>query len=197
MSVNATQPPSGSPRTGSPSKESTAEGGLVEFSMPKHDFQGAFLSPDELIDWVSRHLGDIDGRIRTLVGDVNERKQQAAEYQRALGRIDLALKGKDADPKKAAKTFRDLEAATPDGPIKDAYTEIAKAFEKKAPLSNARLGALKQQLTANMEELTGSAEITMLNVQKLVTERGHLLSLATNLLKAADDAAKATLNNLR
>lgn len=197
MSVNATQPQH-RPHATPPGTGSRVEETVIQAAMPGYDFgDGAFLSPEELIEWTARHLLDIDGRIRGLVSDINERKKLAAEFQRAIGRLDVAQSGSKQDPATGEKTFRDLAASAPPGPIRDAYTQVADGFAKGEPLSNTKLGALKQQLTGYMEELTGSAEITMLHVQKLVTERGHLLTLATNILRVADESAKGALANLR
>ena len=181
-----------------PNKEGVARESVVIALSPELNFDTAgYLSPDDLVAWAARELGELDSGIREHLADVQERKRLAQALQNGIGQLNAAKGEKKGNHAELEATYRGLAESTDNATLKQAFTQVADAFEAGKPLSDKKIAAMAQQLEARMQEHTNSAEISMLHMQSKVQKRTHALSFVSNVIRAMDEAAKTTIGNMR
>jgi TolA-binding protein len=175
------------------------------------------LSAAEVIAYVQMRLADIDGQIRDLQGDANERKRQSDElrtFQNAVrsligvgtnGAYDttqLNDEARSAENTNAAARLDAAITACKDNP--DLVRQL-EAFKhailqpgddgSKVPGDALQNGLewAKNQLTS----LNSDNEVTMMRLNALIQLRSQIISSASNEQASINDGIKSVISNLR
>lgn len=175
------------------------------------------LSPSEVIAYVQMRLGDIDGQIRDLQGDANDRKKRSDElrtFQNAVRSLigvgtngaydttDLNDARRETENANAATRLDAAIEACKDNPemvkklqgFKDAIFQPGNDGSKVPgdALQNA-LEWAKNELTS----LNSDNELTMMRLNALIQLRSQVISSASNEQASINEGIKSVINNMR
>jgi hypothetical protein len=159
------------------------------------------LTPDALMTYSKSRLQNLDASIHEHFS----RQQDLRNASSAIGALQQKLtdaatlkegiKADDAQTRdEITAQFESALAALPEGHPKRAEILQVYAFYKStlvdAIVSTSELNSMAQNVGSVMKDLSSSAELDMISLQSLMTQRQTAIQLCTNLVAALGESTK-------
>lgn len=167
------------------------------------NFMGA-LTPDALMTYCATRLRGLDDQMQTQLA----RQQQARDASGALNDLtnkmsqlgnDHACNGIAANDAVGTRAnvdalFQEALKKTPPGPALDMLAREYATFKNDLGdniMSKGDAASMATRLATVTKEMNGSAELDMISLQSLMSQRQTAIQMCTNLIAALNETPKA------
>ncbi len=170
---------------------------------------GELLSPETMMAYIAGRMNDIDGDIKTLMGqqkDALAKKEALTELKNWMNEYKEANQNFDYEDGNATAEGVPYLANVPippaDHPAHAELANLVESFNEKNTPSLNRDQRDKQidlaiaEVEAAIDEVDGKSELNMLRLQQKVGERGTALQLVTQILQKMDQSLQTIAGNI-
>lgn len=199
---------------------SAANDPMLDVSLFGTNYQPGALTPEALFAYVSTRLQNLDAR----VDEVFERQQKADKVRTALRQISAELAGVSGDSKNPADQIAVPDGAEVEraimkqldqlgkidaelsrrvgeelrGVLGTIATDVRGSLERgPGTVSDNALTAAKEHVGAILKDLDASAQLDMIELQSLTSQRQTAVGLATNLLSNLSETLRSVVANIK
>jgi len=158
------------------------------------------LTPEGLLMYCQSALGSLDTDVNSLL---DEQKLNLAR-KTAISNCENVMKKYADVPNSRAewdeydKAFQDSIASLPPGdPVRDQLqAKWDQALPRNGAFSKEEWSGYTGEIHSILENVNGNAEINMIQLQSLISQRQTAVNLSTNLMQKCDESIKSIVNNL-
>lgn len=157
-----------------------------------------YLTAESLMLYCESQLRSLDGEVTAFL---NEQRANIAR-KKALGDVIAQMK-KYAPPagpdqwNEFAKAIRDAVDSLPPGdPTVTALQDLYRAMGNGNGPTKAQWDAAVDNLQGRLDEVSGNAEMNMIRLQTVMSQRQMAIQLTTGMLQKFDQGLMAPINNL-
>jgi hypothetical protein len=160
----------------------------------------ANLTPEGLLMYCQSALGSLDTDVNSLL---NEQKLNLTR-KAAISNCENVMKKYADVPNNAVewneydKAFQEsVDSLPPGDPVRvQLQTKWDQAFLKDAKFSKEEWAGYTGEIHSILENVNGNAEINMIQLQSLMSQRQTAVNLSTNLMQKCDESIKSVINNM-
>ena len=158
------------------------------------------LTPDGLMIYCQSALSSLDSDVKALM---NEQTLNLARKS-AISNCENVMK-KYADVPNTREEWTEydtafrqsIESLPPSDPVRDQLqAKWAQALPKNGHFSKEEWSGFTGEIHSILENVNGNAEINMIQLQSLMSQRQTAVNLSTNLMQKCDEGAKAIVGNI-
>jgi hypothetical protein len=164
------------------------------------------LSAEGLLIWCQNQLNDLDGQIHSIQGQAETNAKAKATLNDLMNKIKDAknhVGGDDHLADLGDQGMRDINAAidTLEGTnpeLKDSLESFRNVlkFGGDTKVSSDECDSMFTQLQNAASSVDSGNELTMINLQSLISKRQTFIQLTTNMTQAVDEGPKTIAGNI-
>lgn len=158
-------------------------------------------TPEGILAYAEAKLDEVDRSIQKFA----TRQRQDAAYMDKINSLKARIDGTHKEPMTGAefrtyvKDLESLRAAIRDPQVE---TQLDEALKQAHDYGDEKVGhgdapVIKACLDGIASHITSDSSLQMIELQSLVSKRGQIINLTTNLLAAVNEASKPVINNIR
>ncbi|HYQ42900.1 MAG TPA: hypothetical protein VER11_13060 [Polyangiaceae bacterium] len=158
------------------------------------------LTPDGLLIYCQSALGSLDSDVKSLLDEqtLNLARKSAISNCENVMKKYADVPNNRAEWEEYDKAFHDSIASLPPGdPVRDQLqAKWDQAWPKQGAFTKEEWSGFTGEIHSILDNVNGNAEINMIQLQSLMSQRQTAVNLSTNLMQKFDEGTKAIVNNM-
>ena len=173
--------------------------GSTGFPFDVYSYQGA-LSADALLAYCRAQLSSLDGTIQQYL----DQQRQNIQRKKALSDVETVMKkypnvpsGKEQWADYDQTFLKAIESLPQGDPVR---AQLQEKWDELAPrqghFTADEWKAITGDIRSMLEEVSGNAEINMIQLQSIMSQRQTAVQLTTGMLAKYDEGIKSVIGNI-